>query len=1347
MRPCGSGWRFFSACFFLFAAFSSATLAQNARRAAVYAGSYTSTLNSLLIEPTPGSATLWARSLNVQAPEGNDFTADFRVANNAGASTLYRLRGSFGCANGLLEVSLDSFVGSGTSQCQQLEGNGAPGLCGYYLPQRCTGVFPYSTYATLDGAYELLIAGWCGIQGDVVLTCDGTCSGVVQCSSSLQQTVVQGGTVVMDGGVIIADAGNNTFYTNTTEITIELSRNVTIQSSAPEITINLTNSTTVVQSQANTTYLNTGPVRTCTDWLSYTGLTGTNRTVTDTAVPLVFSIVDPVTGDGASAWVGGTSTVEYVGTLRGASYEFVYCLQSAEVFISATAEERLYVQLVNVSTGTPLAPSIATSVHARNLNGTQGMLTSACGSFITDEVRTGDEYAFYVYAEGLGGAPASLVLAPAAAFSLAIAPTGCQGVLNNITFNITLQFANGTLIKPGYYISISTDTSDGAFTINNLGVVEVSPNTTGTYPARCLYATKDSDGVANLHYSGVCALSANGGTPRGGSLSLLSSATVTFSDLGNGSFSANTTDLAFSGEKCVALSRSGAQVTAAFSGVCSVATTGPSAACLVTGKNAAGNATFDFSGVCGFQDSSTVTFTPVSGGVYTAAVRFPAGQNLSRCVTCDETTGELEAPNGIETPTISSPNGTVKVNGDLESNKECSTSQCNSKADPPSSSPTVLIIRRICFGCGDGSNGNGDNDDGSSSDGPDGGIIPFIPFFPFLPFVPFFPPFVPFFPIAGSMTGGSGVVPASGPPGAPPSPVPFVTILINATAPLTIGGLYIPYVNFTEDIVYCGVETRGLTVIDESSLPHTLYICEATINGTYAWVPYCGCSSYSSNYGETFQNTSHVYTQGSTLFISNSSQLWVEGNTYLAGETYIRNLTITQELSVCNSTAKMNSIESCAGGAVDFPAGITIAGVPITPGTNGSISFCTPTPSPLSVNSITSCDGIAPVDMPSGVQTTVLRTNIINSTDPLTISAPSVAIIAPSGVAMDRLNVQDVYAGAIYQLDDIGLPVPFPEGITVDNTATFTGSVGVCDQPLRVNTVSSCDGTSKVNFPTGINTSTVVTAELQAPPSGTIVISGSNVTLSGPVSAPDGVSTTTLTAVTATITNQVVNNQNVLNQTVTTQNVQDITVVNTPVFGGTAFYYTAAASYSGDLTFCVSWDADTPTYTGCSSPSTPAAATVNVQLQRVGNMVYGTMNRTDAELGQLLFSTGTANSCTLFAPVGVIVGADFRPRAGTIAAGTEAQPFLLENQGTTNAGCFCSLVPYVTDQGLLFFRPRQLTGTLAHQCCTLSDTAGTFKSSTAFAIAARGTYSGLLAGNTFTAGLDDLYTFSYILPL
>lgn len=718
--------------------------------------------------------------------------------------------------------------------------------------------------------------------------------------------------------------------------------------------------------------------------------------------------------------------------------------------------------------------------------------------------------------------------------------------------------------------------------------------------------------------------------------------------------------------------------------------------------------------------------------MYTAAVRFPSGQNLSRCVTCDETTGELEAPNGIETPTISSPNGTVKVNGNLESDKECSTSQCNSKADPPSSSPAILIIRRICFGCGDGSNGNGDNDDGSSSDGPDGGIIPFIPFFPFLPFVPFFPPFVPFFPIAGSMTGGSGVVPASGPPGAPPSPVPFVTILINATAPLTIGGLYIPYVNFTEDIVYCGVETRGLTVIDESSLPHTLYICEATINGTYAWVPYCGCSGYSSNYGETFQNTSHVYTQGSTLFISNSSQLWVEGNTYLAGETYIRNLTITQELSVCNSTAKINSIESCSGGPVDFPKGLTVNGTTINP--NGTIDVCS-SGQTARFDTISSCSGGAPL-FANGIRFT--------QTPPPSPASPPVCDWSCSGP--NASSAQAFLTGARI----VNLP-----------STSMEGYATVCDgalvQPRYMETpeVRSCDG-SPVYFPDGVNatgiSASTITTENQTVTNtqtvtGTQVVSGTQTVTGTQTVVTQVVTGTSNITGSQSVAIQVVNNQNVLNQTVTTQTVQEITVVNTPVFGGTAFYYTAAASYSGDLTFCVSWDADTPTYTGCSSPSTPDVASVNVQLQRVGNMVYGTMNRTDGELGQLLFSTGTANSCTLFAPVGVIVGADFRPRTGTIAAGTEAQPFLLEAQGTTNAGCFCSLVPYVTDQGLLFFRPRQPTATFAHQCCTLSDTAGTFKSSTAFAIAARGTYSGLLAGNTFTPGLDDLYTFSYVLPL
>lgn len=1298
-------WSFLSSLLLLLL-WLSISCAIPSRNPPLFIGSYVASPNVQLTASSGSSYTLWMRSLSIVTEDGNAAiirqTFDYGTPGpNVG---YYELRGSFGCAQGRLELSF----ADDDADCTQLPGSTISGLCLNTLPRICSGVYDYSIYEDLEGNYALQIAGFCSMNADVVLRCADCRGAVPNCSPLVNQVVLQSGSATVNDSIVIIDANsggnvNMTFGGN--EITIDTSRNFTIDSSSPNITIVLNSSTAVVQSQANTTNLNTGPLRTCTDWLSYVGTTATNRTVNNIATPLSFGSIVIDTGDGGDTWSAtGPSAVQYGGSLVGASYAMAYCLQEARVYLPAdNAEEQvLLVQLVNITDGvnTPLGASLASSVTARNANGTQGILTSACGTFVTDAVRPGDEYALYVSAESLESGTPSLVLRGGASFSLAFMPAGCSGVLNNITFNITVSFANGTLIEGGYYINVTTDEQDGSFKINNEGLVDVTPNTAGTYPERCLYGTRDDMGILTLHDSSVCAVDANGGTPRGGRVSLQSSASVNVTNTGGSNFSFSTEVLSFKGSKCYTLTKSGSEVTAGGTAICDITVNGAGSSCLSGAVNDDGNFTLTTEGVCGFQDTSTVTFAQPSPGIYSASVTFPAGQNMSKCVTCDETTGELDAPNGIETPTISSPNGTVKVNGNLDSDKECSASQCNSKPDPPSSSPAILIIRRICFGCGSGENG-GDSDD-SGSDGPDGGVIPFVPFFPFLPFLPFFPPFVPFFPIAGGMTGGSGVVPSSGPPGAPPSPVPFVTILVNATVPLTIGGLYIPYVNFTEDIIYCGVEDRGNTVIDESTLPHILYICLATLNGTYAWVPHPAASAYTSNFGETFQNTSHVYTQGSTLFVSNSSQLWVEGNTYLAGETYARNVTITQQLSVCNSTAKISSIESCAGGAVDFPAGITIAGVPITPGTNGSISFCTPTPSPLSVDSITSCNGVSPVSMPTGVEATTVHTTLVESTDPFTFDAPSVS---------------------------------------------FTGSVDICTQPLFVNTVSSCDGTSKVNFPTGINTSVVVTAELQAPPSGTIVISGTNVTVSGPVSAPGGVSTTTLEAVTATITTQVVNNQNVLNQTVTTQNVQDITVVNTPVFGGTAFYYTAAASYSGDLTFCVSWDADTPSYTGCSSPSTPSAATVNVQLQRVGNMVYGTMNRTDTELGQLLFSTGTANSCTLFAPVGVIVGSDFRPRAGTIAAGTEAQPFLLENQGTTNAGCFCSLVPYVTDQGLLFFRPRQPTATLAHQCCTLSDTTGTFKSSTAFAIAARGTYSGLLAGNTFSAGLDDLYTFSYVLPL
>lgn len=570
--------------------------------------------------------------------------------------------------------------------------------------------------------------------------------------------------------------------------------------------------------------------------------------------------------------------------------------------------------------------------------------------------------------------------------------------------------------------------------------------------------------------------------------------------------------------------------------------------------------------------------------------------------------------------------------------------------------------------------------------------------------------------------------------------------------------------NFNVSVPYCGNASHGWVVLDISVLPNLEYICQQVANGSFAWTPYCPCDNSAFTDGPFYNyNVTTVYAEGSTVFVSNTSQLIVTGYGYFndleakyfaALYAELQNVTVNGSLSYCPASGQppmqVNSIESCSNGPVDFPEGISIGGVPLTPSNtssifnNGSVLLTNGSTLYISNSSSLTVDGTTTFNGPLSFCPSTSETAVFKRIG----GCNGNPVILQYGFTSEAPS-------AINQAISINGP-----SLAVTAPATFSNTFAVCSAPIRTNTISSCDGISKVNFPTGINTTTLVADEIQAPPSGTIVISGSNVTLSGPVSAPGGVSTTTVVATTAVIgtqnvttqyvdsqqvVQQAITNQNVLNQTVATQVVQDITVVNTPIFAGTAFYYTAAASYTGELQFCVSWSTSSPAYASCAAASTPAF--VNVQLQRVGNMVYGTINRTDVEPAELIFGTGAANSAILFAPTGVIVGADFRPRAGTIAAGTEAQPFLLEYQGTANMGCFCSLVPYVTDVGLLFFRPRAIPSTLATQCCTLGNSAGEFKSSTAFQLAARGTYSGLLAANAYSPGLDDLYTFSYVLPL
>lgn len=527
-------WSFLSSLLLLLL-WLSISYAIPSRNPPLFIGSYVASPNVQLTASSGSSYTLWMRSLSIVTDDGNAAvirqTFDYGTPGpNVG---YYELRGSFGCAQGKLELSF----ADDDSDCTQLPGSTIAGLCLNTLPRICSGVYDYSIYEDLEGNYALQIAGFCSMNADVVLRCADCRGAVPNCSPLVNQVVLQSGIATVNDSIIIIDANsggnvNMTFGGN--EITIETSRNFTIDSSATNLTLILNASTTIVNAPANSTNLNTGPLRTCTDWLSYVGTVSTNRTVGSLATPLTFGSIVIDTGDGGNTWSAtGPSAVQYGGSLVGASYAMTYCLQEARVYLPANnAEEQvLLVQLVNITNGvdTPLGASVASSVTARNANGTQGMLTSACGTFVTDAVRPGDEYALYVSAESLESGTASLVLRGGASFSLAFMPAGCTGVLNNITFNITVSFANGTLIEGGYYINVTTDQQDGSFKVNNEGLVDVTPNTAGTYPDRCLYGTRDDMGILTLHDSSVCAVDANGGTRAGSVCEWLSSSSLALS--------------------------------------------------------------------------------------------------------------------------------------------------------------------------------------------------------------------------------------------------------------------------------------------------------------------------------------------------------------------------------------------------------------------------------------------------------------------------------------------------------------------------------------------------------------------------------------------------------------------------------------------------------------------------------------------------------------------------------------------------------------------------------------------------------------------------------------------------
>jgi hypothetical protein len=848
-------------CLFFISLLSQGTHTQSSRNPPIYAGTFSAKLDSQLTPPFPGSPTLWIRSVQITAPQGNDFSSLAVISNDAGGTSTYQMTGSFGCANGLLSVSFSSFEGSGASQCKEIGNGQVPGLCQAYLIQRCTGDFAYSTYQTLLGVYELQIHDWCGIQGDVVLTCEGLCAGIVQCSSSLSQIVVNGGTVISNDSTVVINGGNTTMYSNASDITIQTSFNFTLNANTDQIQITLENSSAVVESQANATYLNTGPLRTCAEWLDYVPQTGANFSLSSTPTLLAYASGSISTGDGTATWnVPDDSRVQYVSSISGAAYAFTYCVQGASVYSSqSTYQSVIRIEVANVTSGTPVAigNSITSLVMPLSVSGGEALLSSACGVFITDQVKPNDYYALYATSTFLNGSSAPLLLAPGATFSLSLWPSGCSGSVNNITFNITVNFANGTLIKGCYYTNITTDQQDGSFCINNEGLVDVRPNSAGTFPDRCLYGTRDGDGILTLVDSGVCAVDANGGTPHGGRISLHSSSTVNVTDLGGGNFSWSTPILTYTGSKCYSLTKSGNTITAGGTGVCSATVNGASASCLSVSVNSNGNMTLTNEGLCGISDTDTVICDTPVGGVTACHV---AGSlaNITSCANC--------------------------TNGTLEVERLCSRQpQCQVQADPPQTppSPGPDYTPVLCFTCGisfpHGGDGGGGGGDSGGSGAP---IVPLLP--PIVP-IGFFPPIVPIFPPTGGSGGGSG----GGGGGGPPSVLPILTPLpVGVTEdPVTIGGLQIPPTNFTNRVVFCGASTHGWAILENGTLPETLYICQRLFNGTYAWMPYCTCGAAASNETVMYFTTTAYYNSSSTLYIDSSSQFINFGNTYLESVT------------------------------------------------------------------------------------------------------------------------------------------------------------------------------------------------------------------------------------------------------------------------------------------------------------------------------------------------------------------------------------------------------------------------------------------------------------------------------
>lgn len=503
--------------------------AQEGSAIPIYAGTFAGSCDVELEPPSGYLPTLYMQSITIVSSNGNDFNPmQLQIGARSTSSALYKLKGAFGCANGQLSVSLLS-----AEPCIESGVSPAPNLCVDYLPEHCTGIFPYSTYMTTDGSYELEIAGLCGMKGSVVLQCQGSCFGNVRCSSTINQVVIQGGTYngSAPGGVYLTENSSAVFTGD--QVTILQSHNVTIDSpQVTNLTVVVEGGETVYNTNATTVNLFSGPPRTCGGWIDIHGTLTSNFSTSSTSRQMSFGSISIATGDDEATWnMPDSSHLQYIGTTSGVSYELTFCVTGAIVYNADSLGQELVLLLMNTTSGTGVSievGAVASSVVLFN-HTNPSSAGSACAVIVTDQINTGNTFSLYLASLHTDGSSVPLIVSPGSGFSFAATPLGCQGVVYNVTFNLTISFENGTMIKGGKCITMRANSTDGAFYVDNDGVCliegfsciqfsmddqgRVSTDYTGFCSAAndsCLSFT-NNDGVLTPSFGGVCGITVPGG--------------------------------------------------------------------------------------------------------------------------------------------------------------------------------------------------------------------------------------------------------------------------------------------------------------------------------------------------------------------------------------------------------------------------------------------------------------------------------------------------------------------------------------------------------------------------------------------------------------------------------------------------------------------------------------------------------------------------------------------------------------------------------------------------------------------------------------------------------------------